>query len=127
MLTIITDKINFASLKEVLKQFDQEAKVDIYSSEMSPIEQAIAIGHIEIKELIIQAKDNKLLFILNNGTVIERAINSLPNLANANETELNNYENLGNGILWEKILQADISLKRLLEEELWRKYNLKVV
>ena len=126
MPTVITDKTDFASLEEVLKQFDQEAEVDIYSSKMSPIEQAIAVGQLEISELIIHAKDNKLLFVLSNGTVIERAINSLPNLATANKTQLSNYENLGNGILWEEMPQADISLKRLLEEELWQKYNLKV-
>ena len=125
MPTVITDKTDFASIKEVLKQFDQEAEVDIYSSEMSPIEQAIAIGQLEISELIVH-EDSKLLFVLSNGTVIERAINSIPNLATANETQLSNYKNLGNGVLWEEIPQADISLKRLLEEELWQKYNLKV-
>ena len=125
MPTVITDKTDFASIKEVLKQFDQEAEVDIYSSKMSPIEQAIAVGQLEISELIVH-EDNKLLFVLSNGTVIERAINSLPNLATASETQLNNYENVGNGILWAEIPQADISLKHLLEEELWQKYNLKV-
>lgn len=126
MPTTITDKTDFAPLKEVLKQLDPEAKVDICSSKMSLIEQAIAVGQLEIKELIIQAKDNKLLFVLSNGTVIERAINSIPNLATASETQLNNYENVGNGILWEEIPQAYISLKHLLEKELWQKYNLKV-
>lgn len=123
---MITDKTDFAFLREILNQFDYENEVNIYSLKMPLIEQAIATGQIKIKELIIQAKDNKLLFVLSSGTVIERAINSLPNLATANDTQLSNYENLGNGILWEEIPQADISLEHLLEEELWQKYNLKV-
>ena len=127
MPTVITDKTDFASIEEIFKQFDEEANVAIYSSKMSPIEQAIAMGQLQISELIVQPENDKLLFILSNGTIIERKISSLPGLSSASEAQLRNFENMGNGILWEEVPQADLSLKYLLEEELLQKYNLKVI
>ncbi len=126
MPTVITDKTDFASIEEILKQFDAQAEVDIYSPKMSPIERAIAMGQLQISELIVQPKNDKLLFVLSNGTVIERRISQMPGLCTASEAHLHNYENMGNGILWEEVPQADLSLKHLLEEELLQKYNLKV-
>lgn len=126
MPTVITDKTDFASIEEILKQFDGEAEVDVYSSKMSPIEKAIAIRQLQISELIVQPENDKLLFVLSNSTVIERKISQLSGLSTASEAQLHSYENMGNGILWEEVPQADLSLKHLLEEELLRKYNLKV-
>lgn len=126
MPTVITDKTDFASIEEILKQFDHQAKVDIYSSKMSPIERAIVMGQLQISELIVQPENDKLLFVLSNGTVIERRISRLPRLSAASQTQLQNFENMGNGILWKEVPQADLSLKHLLEEELLQKYNLKV-
>lgn len=126
MPTVITDKTDFTSIEEILQQFEREDEVDIYSSKMSPIERTIAIDQLRISELVVQSKNDKLLFILSNGTVIERQISRLTALSAASEAQLYNYENMGNGILWEEIPQADLSLKRLLEEELWQKYHLKI-
>ncbi len=126
MPTVITDKTDFASIEAIFKQFEDEAEVDVYTSKMSPIERIIAAGQLQINELLIQSDHDKLLFILSNGTVIERNISQLPGLSAASQTQLHNYEDMGNGILWEEVPQADLSLKHLLEEELLQKYNLKV-
>ncbi len=58
--------------------------------------------------------------------MIERKISQVPGLSEANEAQLLNYENMGNGVLWEDLPRADFSLKRLLEEDLQVRYNLKV-
>ena len=58
--------------------------------------------------------------------MIERKISQIPGLSEANEAQLLNYENMGNGVLWEESPHADLSLKRLLEEELQTHYNLRV-
>lgn len=126
MPTVITDKTDFASIEDILRQFGQQDPVDIYASDVSPIEQAIAIGKLEISDVVIQPHNDKLLVVLNSGTIIERKISQITGLSNANKKQLLNYENMGNGILWEEIPQADISLQRLLEEELLLRYNLKV-
>jgi hypothetical protein len=127
MPTVITDKTDFASIEEIIKQFKIDAEVDIFSSKMSPIDLIIAMGKLEISELVIEQEKDKLLFILSNGTIIERKISEIPALSGASEAQLHNFENMGNGILWEEFPQADLSLKHLLEEELLQKYNLKVV
>ena len=126
MPTVVTDETDFASIEAILHQFNQRDSVDIYSSSMSPIEQAIAVGKLEISDVIIQPDNDKILIVLNSGTVIERTISQIPGLSEASEAQLLNTENMGNGILWEEVPQADISLKRLLEEELLLRYNLKV-
>jgi len=126
MPTVITDKTDFEAIEEIFKQFEKDAEVDIYSSKMSPIEKTIAMGHLQISEMVVQKKNDKLLFVLSNGTIIERKISSLPALMEATEAQLHNFENMGNGILWEELSHADLSLKNLLEEELLLKYNLKV-
>ena len=127
MRTVITDKTDFASIEAILQQFSQQDAVDVYSSGLSPIEQAIAMGKLEISDVVIQPDNDKLLVVLNSGTVIERKISQIEGLSEAREAQLLNYENMGNGILWEEVPQADISLKRLLEEELLLRYNLNVV
>lgn len=126
MPTVITDKTDFASIEAILQKFAQQDAVDVYSSDMSPIEQAIAMGKLEISDVVIQPDNDKLLVVLNSGTVIERKISQIDALSAAREAQLLNYENMGNGILWGQLPQADISLKRLLEEELLLRYNLKV-
>jgi len=126
MPTVITDKTDFTSIEKILEQFDEETKVDIYSSNMLPLERAIVMSNLEISELVVQPDNDKLLFILSNGTIIERQISSITGLENATAHQLKNYENMGNGILWEEIPQADISLKQLIQEELFQKFNLKV-
>ena len=126
MPTVVTDKTDFASVTAILRQFNQQDSVDIYSSGLSPIEQVIAIGQLEISNVVIQQQNDKLLIVLSSGTIIERKISQVPGLSEADETQLLSYENMGNGILWEGLPHADISLKRLLEEELQARYNLKV-
>jgi hypothetical protein len=126
MPTAITDKTDFASIEEILKQFEKQTEVDVYSSKMSPIERTIAMGQLQINELIVQPENDKLLFVLSNGTVIERRISQLPVLSAASLDQLHNFENMGDGILWKEVAKADLSLKYLLEEELLQKYNLKV-
>lgn len=126
MPTVVTDKTDFASVEAILQQFNQQDSVDVYASGMSFIEQAIAIGRLEISNVVIQPKNDKLWVVLNSGTVIERKISQITGLSAASEKQLLNYENMGNGILWEEVPQADISLKRLLEEELLLRYNLRV-
>lgn len=126
MPTVVTDKTDFASIEAILQQFNQQDLVDIYSSDLSPIEQAISIGQLAISDVVIQQQNDKILIVLSSGTVIERKISQVPGLLEANEAQLLNYENMGNGILWEELPHADLSLKRLLEEELQTRYNLKV-
>ena len=126
MPTVVTDKTDFASLEAVFQQFDQQASVDIYSSHLSFIERAIATGQLEISDVVVQPGNSKILIVLSSGTVIERSTNQIPGLSEASEAQLLNFENMGNGVLWEDLPQADVSLKRLLEEELLLRYNLKV-
>lgn len=126
MPTVVTDKTDFASIEAILQQFNQQDSVDIYSSGLSPIEQAIAIGQLEISDIVIQQHNDKILLVLSSGTVIERKISQVSGLSEATEAQLLNYDNMGNGVLWEDLPRADLSLKRLLEEELQTRYNLKV-
>jgi len=126
MPTVITDKTDFVSIEKILEQFNEEVNVDIYSSKMLPLERSIVMSNLEISEVVVQPDNDKLLFILNNGTIIERKISKITGLSAASNNQLNKYENMGNGILWEDIPQADISLKQLIQEELLHKYNLKV-
>jgi hypothetical protein len=85
------------------------------------------MGKLEISELVIKQENDKLLFILSNDTIIVRKISNIPALLGASKAQLHNFDNMGNGILWEEFPQADLSLKHLLIEELLQKYNLKVV
>ncbi|WP_143962682.1 DUF2442 domain-containing protein [Litoribacter populi] len=126
MPTVITDKSDFDTIEDIINQFEKDAEVDIYSSKMSTIDQAIAMGQIEIARLIILEEKDKLQFVLSNGTVIDRKISQFPALDKASKLSLDNFENMGNGIIWEEIPNADISLKHLLEEEILLKFNLKV-
>lgn len=112
----MTDKTDFASIEAAFRQFNQHESVDIYSSGLSPIEQAIATGRLEISDVVIQPSNSKVLIVLSSGTVIERSIAQIPGLSEASEAQLASFENMGNGILWEEVPQADISLKRLLEK-----------
>ena len=84
------------------------------------------MGKLEISDVVIQPDNDKLLVVLSSGTVIERNISQVPGLSEASAVQLLTYENMGNGILWEEVPTADISLQRLLEEELLLRYNLKV-
>jgi len=126
MPTVITDKTDLASIEEILKKFNDETDVDIYSSKMSPIDQAIAMGKLKISNLDIQFENDKLLFVLSNGTIINRKISDIPGLSSASKKQIQSFENMGNGILWHDIPHVDMSLKHLLEEELLQKYNLKI-
>lgn len=126
MPTVVTDKTDVASLEAIFQQFKQQDSVDVYSSRLSPIEQAIATGQLKISDVLIQPNNNKILIVLSSGTVIERSIAQIPGLSEVNEVQLLNFENMENGVLWEEVPQADISLKRLLEEELLLRYHLKV-
>ena len=118
MPTVVTDKTDFASIAAILQQFKQQESVDVYSSGLSPIEQAIAIGQLEISDVVIQQHNDKILLVLSSGTVVERKISQISGLSEANEAQLLNYDNMSNGVLWEDLPHADLSLKRLLEEEL---------
>ncbi|MEQ8881295.1 MAG: hypothetical protein RLQ12_16745 [Cyclobacteriaceae bacterium] len=39
---------------------------------------------------------------------------------------MNNFENMGDGVLWPDIPSADTSLKSLIQEEVARKYKLQI-
>lgn len=127
MPTVVTDKTDFLSIQEIIKQFGEDEQVDVYSSKISSAEQAIATGTVQISQLIVQPDNDKMLFVMNNGTVIERKISQLSGLSSASEAQLKNFENMGDGVLWHDLPQVDLSLKKLLEEEIFAKYNLKVV
>ncbi|MBT0809861.1 hypothetical protein KIH41_01045 [Litoribacter ruber] len=51
MPTVITDKTDFDSIEDIINQFENDSEVDIYSSKMSTIDHAIAMGQIEIDSL----------------------------------------------------------------------------
>ena len=126
MYTVITDKTDLNSIEKILAEFAPADKTDIYSSEMSPIERAIVINGLEISNVLIQRENNLILFVLNNGTVLQKPISQINGLAKASEKSLTNFDNMGDGILWSEIPEADISLKNLIQEELAQKYNLQI-
>ncbi|CAD5254254.1 MULTISPECIES: hypothetical protein [unclassified Imperialibacter] len=127
MPTVITDKTDIKSIEEILASFKDNDQVDIYSSEMSPIETAIVFNGLKISNVIIQKENNSILFILNNGTVLQRQISQFRGLATASPKQLSNFENMGDGVLWAEIPLADTSLKSLIQEELLQKFKLQIV
>jgi len=126
MHTVITDKTDLASIEAVLAEFKPADKTDVYSSEMSPIERAIVMNGLEISNVVIQKENNLILFVLNNGTVLQKPISQINGLAKASEKSLTNFDNMGDGILWPEVPEADLSLKTLIQEELAQKYNLQI-
>jgi hypothetical protein len=112
--------------KEILDQFKEQDQVDIYSSEMSPIERAIVVNNLSITSLIVQKEAEQLIFILSNGTIIQRKLAEIEGLTNASIENLMDFENMGNGIIWNQIPAADISLKVLIQEELQQKFSLDI-
>lgn len=126
MATVITDKTDLKSIEEILSNFKENDQVDIYSSEMSPIETAIVFNGLNISNVIIQKENNTILFILNNSTILQRQISQIKGLSKASKKQLNNFENMGDGVLWADIPSADTSLKSLIQEELQQKYKLQI-
>lgn len=126
MATVITDKTDLKSIEEILSNFKANDQVDIYSSEMSPIETAIVFNDLKISNVIIQKENNTILFILNNSTILQRQISQVKGLSKASKKQLNNFENMGDGVLWAEIPSADTSLKSLIQEELQQKYKLQI-
>ena len=126
MATVITDKTDLKSIEEILAGFKENDQVDIYSSAMSPIETAIVFNDLKISNVIIQKENNTILFILNNSTILQRQISQIKGLSKANKSQLNNFENMGNGVLWTEIPSADTSLKSLIQEELQQKYKVQI-
>ncbi len=109
-----------------LETKNENETVQFYSKDIDPIDDAIESNKLEITHLVIQKNVNRILFVLNNGTIIEKNITDILGLANANMEQLNNYENMGTGILWKEIPQADISLHGLIADEIYTKFKLKV-
>lgn len=126
MATVITDKTDLKSIEEILAKFKEEEQVDIFSSEMSPIEKAIVFNGLKISNVIVQKENDTILFVLNNSTILQRQISQIKGLADASEKAVSQYENMGDGVLWSEIPSADISLKSLLQEELRQKYKLQI-
>ncbi|WP_339815268.1 hypothetical protein [uncultured Imperialibacter sp.] len=126
MPTVITDKTDIKSIDEILANFKDNDQVDIYSSEMSPIETAIVFNGLKISNVIVQKENNTILFILNNSTVLQRQISQFKGLTSASLKQLSNFENMGDGVLWPEIPTADTSLKSLIQEELLQKYKLQI-
>ena len=126
MPTVITDQTDLQGIETILKEFAAEDEPTIYSAEMSPLERAIVMKSIVISNVVIQKANNLILFVLNNGAVLQKPIDQIEGLSNANEKTLNNFENMGNGVLWADVPTADISLKKLVQEELLHKYNLEI-
>ena len=126
MATVITDKTDVKSIEEILSNFKENDQVDIYSSGMSPIETAIVFNGLKISNVILQKENNTILFILNNGTIIQRHLSQFKGLGTASEKQLHNFENMGDGVLWPEIPLADTSLKSLIQEELQQKYKLQI-
>ena len=126
MATVITDKTDLKSIEEILSRFKDKDQVDIYSSEMSPIETAIVFNGLKINNVIIQKENNTILFVLNNSTILQRRLNEIKGLSEASDKHLNNFENMGDGVLWPDIPSADTSLKSLIQEEVARKYKLQI-
>ena len=126
MATVITDKTDLKSIEEILSRFKDKDQVDIYSSEMSPIETAIVFNGLKINNVIIQKENNTILFVLNNSTILQRRLNEIKGLSKATDNHLNNFENMGDGVLWPDIPSADTSLKSLIQEEVARKYKLQI-
>lgn len=126
MATVITDKTDLKSIEEILSRFKDKDQVDIYSSEMSPIETAIVFNGLKINNVIIQKENNTILFVLNNSTILQRRLNEIKGLSKASGKHLNNFENMGDGVLWPDIPSADTSLKSLIQEEVARKYKLQI-
>lgn len=126
MATVITDKTDLKSIEEILAKFKENEQVDIFSSELSPIEKAIVFNGLKISNVIVQIENDTILFVLNNGTVLQRQISQIKGLAGASEKEISQYENMGDGVLWPDAPIADISLKSLLQEELRQKYKLQI-
>ena len=125
MPTVITDNMNLSSLKDILAQFRDTEEVDVISTAVSPIELAILNG-LQISNIVLQPNNGFVLFILTNGTIIQRQLNQISILDQASEAQLMNFENLGNGVIWPDAPDAEISLKFLLQEELKIKYNLQL-
>jgi hypothetical protein len=126
MATVITDKTDLKSIEEILLGFKENDQVDIYSSQMSPIERSIVFNDLKISNVIIQKDNDAILFILNNSTILHRQISQFKGLSKATISQLNNFENMGDGVLWTEIPSADTSLKSLIQEELHQKYKLEI-
>ena len=126
MATVITDKTDLKSIEEILSEFKDNDQVDIYSSKMSPIETAIVFNDLKISNVIIQKENNTILFILNNSTILQRQISQIKGLSKSGKKQLENFDNMGDGVLWPEIPSADTSLKSLIQEELQQKYKLQI-
>lgn len=114
MTTVITDKTDIKSIEKILSEFNANDQVDIYSSKMSPIETAIVLNGLKVSNVIIQKDNNTILFVLNNSTIIQRQLDQIQGLSESSEKQINNFENMGDGVLWPEIPKADISLKSLI-------------
>jgi hypothetical protein len=126
MPIVITDKTDLKSIEQILDQFKDQDQVDIYSSGMSLIERAIVVNNLFLTSLIVQKEAEQLIFILSNGTIIQRKLAEINGLTNASVENLKDFENMGNGIIWNRIPAADISLKALIQEELQQKFSLDI-
>lgn len=126
MTTVITDKTDIKSIEKIMSEFKANDQVDIYSSKMSPIETAIVLNGLKVSNVIIQKDNNTILFVLNNSTIIQRQLDQIQGLSESSEKQINNFENMGDGVLWPEIPKADISLKSLIQEELHNKYKLQL-
>lgn len=127
MATVITDKTDLKSIEEILSSFKENDQVDIYSSKMSPIERAIVFNDLKISNVIVQKDNDTILFILNNSTILQRQFSQIDGLSKASKKQLENFENMGDGILWSEIPSADTSLKRLIQEEVAQKFKLEII
>lgn len=127
MSTVVTDEGDFKSILEILSKFKENDEVDIYSSRINPIEAAIVLNGLKISSLVIQKENNTLLFILNNGTILQRRLDEIDELGRATAEQLNKFENMGDGVIWTDIPSVDISLKSLIQQELIAKFKLEIV
>ncbi len=126
MSTVITNDTSLKAINDIIDRFNEKESVDILSSRISPIEKAIVVDGLRIQELTIDIEASVLSIKLNNDTLLQRSIIDLPELNRADKQDLANFENLGDGIIWPNIPHGDISLKKLLEEELYLKYKLHI-
>lgn len=126
MPTVITDKTDLKSIAEILSQFKEDDQVDIYASEMSPIEKAIIFNDLKISNVIIEKEANAILFILSNGTILQRQLHEIKGLSGASDQHLLQFENMGDGVLWPHIPSADTSLKSLIQEEVAQKFSIQL-
>jgi hypothetical protein len=124
MPTVITDKTDANSIEKLLLNFQEEQQVNILSSQLGDLERSIVVHGLAIDKVTVDFGQKKVVVLLNTGTVLENAFSSFKGLTEANEKDAKNVENVGTGLLWKAIPEADTSLTTLLRAELALKYKL---